>query len=124
MALDHEALSEMLAAAAAYHGIDLAGVDPAAAFDSAARELLFPGYQEIDDQRPANEYAIHNYVMRALGTYAVRAGLDVPDAARCSGERCLRLRVPGFDACHWHGANTTPDAEILTAMRAEIGLGN
>lgn len=115
-------LVEMMAATASYHGIDLAGHDPVDGFRAAATELRFPGYLADGDDGPANVYAAHNYVVRALGVFAKRAGLDVPDAARCGGEKCGRLRIPGFGTCHWHGASAAPDDVILATMRAEIGV--
>ena len=113
---------DMFTATATYHGVGLGGHDPAEAYAAAATELRYPGYLAADDKRPPNEYATHNMVLRALGTYAKRARIRFPIDARCEIAHCLRLRIPGFKSCHWHGASVTPDDEILEAMLTEIGV--
>lgn len=114
---------DLFAATARYHHIDLGDTPHADAYEVAARELRFPGHLAAGDPDPPDDYATHNLVLRALGTYAKRVDLDTPREASCETDHCARLRVPGFRSCHWHGASVTSDGEILAIMTAEIGVG-
>lgn len=112
-------------ATADYYGIEFASPAHAGeAFRHAAGELRFPGFLDPGDKQPPAVYAAHNYVLRALGTHVKRHSLALPDGAICGAERplgtCGRLRVPGFDACHWHGTSSNPDEVILARMKAEV----
>ena len=76
---------------------------------------------------PRKVYALHNMVLKAVGEYAIISRAHVPADAQCQaraagGVRCSRLRIPGFDVDHWHGASVTPDREILQTMLAELDL--
>jgi len=126
-------LVEIMAATAQYLGIDLGNYAPEKAYRAGARLANLKGYQARGSKDNPVDYgeAQHLDVLVSLAQFARANQLDVPDDARCgtprpaaNGSLCLRLRIPGYDHCHWHPTSRSNAREKMAIMRAAIGMGD